>query len=133
MLNTVPMILPSAYVLPAMSSDEAKTIGSFAFIFSIAFYFLSAKLPDSRCKPFTNNTGAIQLKEKLPYISLLFRLFAAFGTNTFDHVVDGMWSEPIGNIYHRYTCRFNAICFLTMFAIEVSVLVGDAVFISTVT
>ena len=60
-------------------------------------------------------------------MSLKLRLFAAFGADAFDHVVDGMWSEPVRNINNRYSCSFQTICFLAELAMEMGVLVSDGV------
>ena len=64
---------------------------------------------------------------------MTFSLSAAFRADAFDHVVNGMRLESIRNIDHGHSCRFNAICFLAMLAIEMGMLVGNAVLASTQT
>mgnify|MGYP000830932906 CR=1 FL=1 len=81
---------------------------------------------------YKENTGAILIKEKLPYILLSISLSAAFRADSLDYIIDGMGLKSFRQFYHGHFDTWNTICLFAMLAIEMYVLVSDSMMLSLI-
>lgn len=70
LLKTVPVMLPSAYALPAINKEAAKEIGNFAFIVNVVFGFWVQSYPIASATWLQSEAEAHLVKEKPPLMAV---------------------------------------------------------------